>query len=177
MFEAYYSRLCVYAMRYVESKDVAEDVVSDTFYKMWQKGDVEISTSIQSYLFQAVYNNCMYYIRQEVSERKKQQQVQKKYENEVAFRLIDDFNDQDSLIIKEVEEAIDEAIKKLPEQSQKVFTLKRYKGFKNKEVALELDISVKTVEMHMTRALSFLKSELSEYCPVLLSLLLPALLS
>ena len=172
LFETYYQRLCAYALRYVDSNDVAEDIVSDTFFKMWQKGDIIISTSIQSYLFQAVYNNCMYHIRQQHSERKKYKLAQKQYENETAFRLLDDFNEHDSLIIKEVEEAIEEAIKKLPEQAQKVFMLKRYKGIRNKDVAIELGISIKTVEMHMTRALSFLRNELKEYCPILLSLLL-----
>ncbi|WP_430813110.1 RNA polymerase sigma-70 factor [Carboxylicivirga sp. RSCT41] len=172
LFNTYYARLCSYAMRYVERKDQAEDIVSDTFYKMWQKGNIKISTSIQSYLFQAVYNNCMYFLRQQSNERTKRHHIQNQFETNHTSQLLEDFTERDSLILKEVEEAVDEAIEKLPVQAKKVFSLKRFKGYKNKEVASELNISIKTVEMHMARALKFLHSELKDFCPILLSLYL-----
>jgi len=171
LFDTYYSRLCSYALRYVERRDLAEDIVSDTFFKMWQKGDIQINTSVQSYLFQAVYNNCMYFLRQQANEKKKHIHIQKQFENEQSGRLIADFNERDSLIIKEVEDAVKQAIDKLPEQAKKVFHLRRYQGIKNSEVAEQLGISVKTVEMHMTRALAFLRKELQEYGPLVLLML------
>ncbi|MCG8580696.1 MAG: RNA polymerase sigma-70 factor [Bacteroidales bacterium] len=172
LFNTYYSRLCSYALRYVEQKDLAEDIVSDTFYKMWQKGDVNISTSIQSYLFKAVYNNCMYYLRQQSSERSGKQYIQSQFETNHSGQILVNFTESDSLILQEIEDAVNSAIENLPEQAKKVFSLKRFKGYKNKEVATELNISVKTVEMHMARAIRFLHHELKDYCPALLALYL-----
>ncbi|MBR8536348.1 RNA polymerase sigma-70 factor [Carboxylicivirga sediminis] len=169
LFNTYYSCLCAYALRYVERKEYAEDVVSDTFYKMWQKGDISIKTSLQGYLFQAVYNNCMYFIRQQNSEQQKHLEIQKEFENTASGKLLGEFTDEDSLILKEIEEAIEKAINDLPQQARTVFILKRHQGLKNKEIAKQLDISVKTVEMHMTRALAFLRDELKGYCPVIVA--------
>lgn len=168
LFNTYYVGLCSYAIRYVERKDLAEEIVSETFFKMWQRGTIELTGSIKSYLFQAVYNNCMYFLRQQSSERKRITNIQQQFESNNTYRLLEDFTERDSLILKELEEMIHEAIKRLPEQAQKVFALKRYKGLKNKEVADQLNISVKTVEMHMTRALLFLKTELKDYIPTFL---------
>lgn len=172
LFNTYYSGLCSYALRYVEQKDLAEDIVSDTFYKLWQKGTIQISNSIQSYLFKAVYNNCMYFLRQQASERNKKYRLQSQFETNQPNKLLSDFTESDSLILKEVEEALEKAIDILPNQAKKVFTLKRFKGYKNKDIAAELNISVKTVEMHMSRALKFLHHELKDYCPLLLALYL-----
>lgn len=172
LFNTYYSRLCSYALRYVEQKDLAEDIVSDTFYKLWQKGNIKITTSIHSYLFQAVYNNCMYFLRQQSYERAKKKNIQSRFETNHSVKLLEDFTECDSLIQKEVEEALEKAVKALPAQAKKVYTLKRIKGYKNKEIAVELNISIKTVEMHMARALKFLYQELKGYCPYLLVLYL-----
>lgn len=172
LFNTFYARLCAYALRYVENKESAEDIVSDTFYKMWQKGTIRINTSVQGYLFQAVYNNCMYFIRQQSSDIQKHQEIQAHFEQSASIGLMDDFTEQDSLIIKEVEEAIENAISQLPPQARAVFKLKRYKGLKNKEIAEQLGISVKTVEMHMTRALTFLRTELKDYCPLIVAICL-----
>lgn len=172
LFNTFYARLCAYALRYVENKESAEDIVSDTFYKMWQKGTIRINTSVQGYLFQAVYNNCMYFIRQQSNDIQKHQEFQAHFEQSASIGLMDGFTEQDSLIIKEVEEAIENAISQLPPQARAVFKLKRYKGLKNKEIAEQLGISVKTVEMHMTRALTFLRTELKDYCPLIVALCL-----
>lgn len=171
LFNTYYARLCAYALRYVKTQEYAEDIVSDTFYRMWQKGDIKITSTVQGYLFQAVYNNCMYFIRQHKSEFQKTKEVHAQI-NSNDIQLLDEFTESDSLIIKEIEEAIEEAINRLPEQAKAVFTLKRHQGLKNKEIAERLNISVKTVEMHMTRALSFLRKELKGYCPVFILLYL-----
>jgi RNA polymerase sigma-70 factor (ECF subfamily) len=167
LFNTYYSRLCAYALRYVERKEYAEDVVSDTFYKMWEKDNISIKTSLQGYLFQAVYNNCMYFIRQ-----KKHQEIQKEFDNTNSGKLIGGFTEEDSLIMKEIKEAIEQAVNKLPQQARTIFILKRHEGLKNKEIAKQLDISIKTVEMHMTRSLTFLRDELKGYYPIFVILCL-----
>ncbi|WP_439184988.1 RNA polymerase sigma-70 factor [Carboxylicivirga taeanensis] len=172
LFNHYYARLCAYALRYVERKDYAEDVVSDTFFKMWQRGTIEISSTVQGYLFRAVYNNCMDFLRHRNNRLHKHQVLPVELENDASMALFKDFSEQDSLIIKEIEKAIEEAINKLPPQAKTVFVLKRHHGLKNKEIAEQLNIAVKTVEMHMSRALAFLRNELKEYCPFLLAICL-----
>jgi len=165
LFNTYYVGLCSYAIRYVERKDLAEEIVSETFFKMWQRGDIKLTGSVKSYLFQAVYNNSMYFLRQQSSEIRQNSKIQQQFEEDNSHRLLEDFTERDSLILKELEDVINQAVQHLPEQARNVFALKRYNGLKNKEVAEELNISVKTVEMHMTRALLFLKTELKDYIP------------
>lgn len=63
-FKEYYISLCSYSRRYVGRKDIAEEIVSEIFMKIWENRDtLSINSSIKSYLFQAVCNNSLYYLR------------------------------------------------------------------------------------------------------------------
>lgn len=173
LFRNYYGSLCSYALRYLERKDLAEEVVAETFFRIWVKRkELHINGSVKAYLFQAVYNNSLAYLRKQKNEKKLVENLQQDHLSCYNNRLLEDFSERDSLILKELDEKIKNAIQKLPDQAQRVFTLKRYEGLKNKEVAEQLQISLKTVEMHMTRSLLFLRTELKDYLPAfLLSLL------
>ncbi len=169
LFRQHYSRLCTYAFRYVERKDLAEEIVSETFFKLWvRRHELDIQGDVKAYLFQAVYKNSLHHLRQQKTEKRVTDQLQQHHDQVHPIRLLEDYSERDSLILKELEGKIEQAVKNLPEQAQRVFTLKRYDGLKNKEIADQLGISVKTVEMHMTRALVFLKTELKDYLPAFL---------
>jgi len=169
LFRQHYSRLCTYAFRYVERKDLAEEIVSETFLKLWvRRHELDIQGDVKAYLFQAVYKNSLHHLRQQKTEKRVTDQLQQHHDQAHPIRLLEDYSERDSLILKELEGKIEQAVKNLPEQAQRVFTLKRYDGLKNREIADRLEISVKTVEMHMTRALLFLKAELKDYLPAFL---------
>jgi len=169
LFRNHYAALCTYAFRYLERKDLAEEIVSETFFRLWiKRADLQIEGDVKAYLFQAVYKNSLNYLRKQKTETLAVERLQHNHVNEQNIRILEDYSERDSLILKELEGKIEHAIKSLPDQARKVFTLKRYEGLKNREVADHLNISVKTVEMHMTRSLLFLKTELKDYLPAFL---------
>ncbi len=169
LFKLYYSDLCAYAMRYLGEHNNSEDLVSETFYVLWKSKDkLTQIENIKAYLFKSVHNNCLYYLRS----KKNKPQIQ-----EVDFSILEEPNSfvkdaMDSIIIKELLDQLEDLICDLPAQQQKVFRMKRFENKKNKEIAEDLNISVKTVEMHLSKATTFLKKELKEILPSFLLFLL-----
>jgi RNA polymerase sigma-70 factor (family 1) len=155
LFQKYYPMLCSHAVRFVYSKEVAEDIVSEIFCKFWSEEIyLAINTSYRAYLFKAVRFSAYNYIRWELSKRK----------NEVDFEnIIDQVNSirpEETLLFDELAEEIDRLIENLPTQCKRVFVLSRFENKKYKEIADELGISVKAVEAHISKALQTLRSKL-----------------
>jgi len=165
LFRLQYSDLVHFASKYISDFDKSEEIVQDVFYKLLKKGEnIEIQSSIQSYLFGSVRNACLNQL--------KHQKVQLKYET-TAKLWTDSTNHHQPLEIEELQERIKEAMKKIPPKCLEIFLLSREEGKKYHQIADILDISIKTVENQMSKALKILRAELREYLPiVLLSILL-----
>ena len=173
LFREYYISLCAYSRRYVGRKDIAEEIVSDTFLKIWEyRKTISINTSVKAYLFNAVYNNSLNYLRKLKTENKLTQYfLETSSENmglEVTFAEIEAQN----LIMENMGTKIEEAVCRLPEQQQRVFRLRRLEGKKTREVAEIMGLSVKTIEMHLSKATLNLRQNLKEYLPTFLLFLL-----
>lgn len=173
LFRKYYIPLCAYSRRYVGRKDVAEEIVSDTFFNIWNnRTNIEIKSTVKGYLFQAVCNNSLNYLRK----LKKEDRVDDfftdtKFEN-INFAVSAEDIPSESMILNEMEETIENAVNLLPTQQQTVFKLKRYEGKKNREIAEEMGLSIKTVEMHLSKAMVTLRTNLKEYLPEFLFFML-----
>lgn len=173
LFRTYYIPLCAYSRRYVGRKDVAEEIVSDTFLKIWEnRASIQINTSIKSYLFQAVYNNSLYYLRKLKNEAILEDYFSNTASENIAFSTLTDETPEESLVMDDINTRIEEAVAQLPDQQQKAFRLKRFDGRKNAEVAKIMGISVKTVEMHLAKATLTLRKNLKDYLPSFLLFLL-----
>ena len=173
LFREYYVPLCAYSRRYVGRKDVAEEIVSDTFLKIWEnRASIQINTSIKSYLFQAVYNNSLYYLRKLKNEAILEDYFSNTASENIAFSTLADETPEESLVMDDINTRIEEAVAQLPDQQQKAFRLKRFDGRKNAEVAKIMGISVKTVEMHLAKATLTLRKNLKDYLPSFLLFLL-----
>ena len=169
LFRDYYVSLCAYARRYVGRKDIAEEVVSETFFKLWKnRKKLKIKTSIKSYLFQAVANNSLYYLRQLKETDKLSDYFNEADSDQIGFSETSDELTEKSLIMEELTVRINEAVEQLPPQQQRAFKLKRFDGKKNKEIAEEMDLSIKTVEMHLSKAMLSLRENLKDYLPAFL---------
>ena len=166
LFRHYYIDLCAYSRRYVGRVDIAEEIVSDTFFRLWENHrSIEINQSLKGYLFQAVCNNSLNFLRKLKYETKIEDYFSdNSYENISTESSSFDLPEQ-SIVMQEVNDKINEAISQLPPQQQKVFMLKRFENKKNKEIAELMGISVKTVEMHLSKAMLFLRSFLKDYLP------------
>jgi RNA polymerase sigma-70 factor (ECF subfamily) len=166
LFRKYYVPLCSYARRYVGRKDVAEEIVSDTFFNIWRnRNTLEIRSSVKGYLFHAVCNNSLSYLRKLKKEERLDDFFKDTSEENIGFAVTPDEISSDSLILKDLSQTIDQAVSQLPAQQQTVFRLKRYEGKKLKEIAQIMGLSVKTVEMHLSKAMLSLRKSLKEYLP------------
>lgn len=173
LFRKYYVSLCSYARRYVGRKDVAEEIVSETFFNIWHNRAVlVIHTSVKSYLFQAVCNNSLNYLRRLKKEERLEDFFRDTSEENIGFANMPDEISSDSLILKDLSAAIEQAVNLLPPKQQTVFRLKRYEGKKLNEIAKMMNLSVKTVEMHLSKAMLALRKSLKEYLPEFILFLL-----
>lgn len=165
LFEAYYVSLCAYSRRYVGRKDIAEDIVSETFFKIWEnRKKLEIKTSIKAYLFQAVANNSLNHLRKLNREEKIDDYFKESHDN-IGFHEVSENLTEQSIMMKELNTRIEDAVSQLPKQQQIAFRLKRFEGKKNKEIADEMGLAVKTVEMHLSKAMFSLRENLKDCLP------------
>lgn len=173
LFREYYVSLCSYSRRYVGRKDIAEEIVSETFLKIWETREtIKINTSVKAYLFQAVCNNSLNYLRKLKKEGFLDEHFQGTSSENIGFAIAPEEIEEQSLTMENINEKIEEAVSTLPEQQQKAFRLKRFEGKKTKEVAEIMGLSVKTIEMHLSKATLNLRKKLKDYLPAFLLFLL-----
>lgn len=140
--------------------DDAGDIVQEMFVDMWRKREkLNIHISARAYLYKMVYNASLDFIKHEKIKLRHRKNVPGL--NDVAA-----FSDK--AIEKELEIKIKQAIAELPEQCRKIFSMSRFQNLKYREIASALNISEKTVENQMGKALKLMKEMLKEYLPLLL---------
>ncbi|MBS1603329.1 MAG: RNA polymerase sigma-70 factor [Bacteroidetes bacterium] len=160
LFKKYYGPLCSHATRFVYSKEIAQDIVSEVFLNFWNKRlYLSVTSTFRAYLYTAVRNSSYNHLQQEFGEKK--QELGDRLA--AGSGLVEEVDPQSILLLSELMTKIERAIESFPPQCQKVFLLSRYEGRKNREIADELQIRLKTVEAHMMKALSILKKTLSDY--------------
>ena len=173
LFREYYVSLCAYSRRYVGRKDIAEEIVSDTFLKIWEsRKRLEINTSVKAYLFHAVCNNSLNYLRKLKTECHLEEYFRETSSENLGFEVPLEEIEEQSLMMENMSQKIEAAVMMLPEQQQRAFRLKRMEGKKTKEVAEIMGLSVKTIEMHLSKATLHLRQNLKDYLPSFLIFLL-----
>lgn len=160
LFRLYYIKLRNYALHITGDIHVAEDIVQTLFYNLWIKPPLlENVKSVDAYLRTSIYNRSISYLK----EKQKSNQIVSEFIDLESLYLEILGYQNDQFAEKELSLAIANALEKLPEQCRKVFKLSRSFGMKNAEIANYLNISVKGVEKHITKALFFLRGELRDY--------------
>lgn len=155
LFRKYYVALCSHASRFVYSKEVAEDIVSEVFYLFYKDQAYRaVTISYKAYLLQAVRYRAYNYARWELTRSRQSTDVQ------TANVTDRDPSPAEIVQYDELHRSVERAIDQLPKQAKRVFLLSRFEGKKYQEIATELNISPKTVETHMSRALSLLRQAL-----------------
>lgn len=163
IFKAYFPRLIAFAGKFIEDRSVAEDIIQDVFLKVWLNRKTIEEETFQSYLFTMVRNACINHIKRKRISDKYNVNVQNPAKEEGLY-YADFFSDPfHQTIFNEIQQEIETVIQNLPDQTQKVFRLSRFQGMKNSEIATMLNISVRTVEKHNTKALQKLKAHLSAH--------------
>ena len=158
LFKMYYTTLCSYSNKYLFNYEEARDVVQEVFLNLWEnKNEIDPKESLKAYLFKITANSSINKLRR--------RKVKTKYDEILKFVYVEnsELSPHDSFLEQELSEYIGIALNKIPPQCRRVFDLSRIDGLKYSEIAEYLKISVKTVESHMSKALSILRTELKEY--------------
>lgn len=157
-FREFYKPLLSYAYRFFEDQQDAEEIIQDLFFKLWDKrAKLEITSSLTSYLFRAVRNNCLQAIKYQKNKTKYQAYLKNQTKDYQESEPLE------SLEYSELNEKVNQILNELPERCQEIFRLNRFHGLKYKEIAIKLSISIKTVEANMSKALKLFRTSLVEY--------------
>ena len=165
IYDKYYGYLCAIAKGYLSDNDAAETVVGDVIYNIWEiRKNLNIHTSLRSYLIRSVKNRSINYLQQEYIAK------------EISINSLQDYTEIESFYFIEEEHPFEKTIKSaihtLPDECRTAFILSRYHDMKYEEIASQMNISVNTVKYHIKNALSKLRTELKDYLVVLLLFLL-----
>jgi len=146
LFRAYYKPLLIYSERIVEDKDDANEIVQDIFLKLWEKRkEIEIRSTLNAYLYRAVYNNSLQLL--------KRRKLDLKYRQYKTQHSTNSINPSEDMIATELSHKIGLLLDALPDNCKRIFKMNRFEGMKYQEIADKLSISIKTVEANMTKAL------------------------
>ena len=158
VFRMYYSPLLNYAGRILKDVEAANDVVQECFCRLYERRrELRKELQVRPYLYKSVYNACMDAI--------KHQKVESNYINQELLdfyfsKVIETPEAEQALLDEDLKGAIQDAINKLPERCREIFVLSKVDGLSNKQIAEQLNISMKTVEAQMTTAFVRLRKEL-----------------
>lgn len=168
IFKSNHGQIVGFCNQFITDWDKSQSLAQEAFINLWlNRGKIETLNGIKAFLFTYAKSSCLNYIRhRKIISKYEDSQLQAK-EDQLNREVLESF-DFNSLEFIELEELIMRSINELPDQCRRVFMMSRFEGKKNKEIADDLDISVKSVEANITRALKTLKSELSEYFPLIL---------
>ena len=159
LFQIYYDKLFTSSYVIVKSKDLAEEVVADVFYKIWQNREkLQEIKSLDNYLFVSVKNQSLNYVEKE--NRMGKDSIDEVLNNQ----LKDDYTAEDLMVSLEMQYKIAKAIESLPPKCKEIFKLIRFEGLKYKEAAEKLNLSLNTVDAQMGIAMKKL-SQLLNYQP------------
>lgn len=156
-FEIYFKVLVLFATKFSLDKETAEDLVQDVFVRLYEQKDrLQFHSSLKAFLYQSVRNRCIDLIRSTKTREKHHVEIK-------AGTDVEGLNSEDLMLQSELEEKIYHSIKQLPDQCQLIFKMNRFEGKKNQEIADELNISKRTVETQISKALKILREDIYPY--------------
>jgi RNA polymerase sigma-70 factor (ECF subfamily) len=163
VFKEFYSKLCAFAKDYVKSNDIAQELVQEVFFNLWEShSKIHIKSSLKAYLYRSVHNHCLNYIRQ-INTRARNLQIEQidEWSDLLSLELREDVFDE--IFTEKVEFELEKAIASLPEQCGNIFRLCRYENLSYPEIAKQLDISLSNVKTQMSRAMNKLRECMDKY--------------
>ena len=157
VFKTHFKRLHAYAYTILRDEVEAEEMVQQVFFKLWERNEnLSLSGSVSSYLYRAVHNESLNYI--------KHQKVRSNHQLHVAYSMKNEVeHPAKKVMASDLEKKIHTALNELPEQCRTIFQMSRFDELKYREIADKLGISVKTVENQMGKALKLLRQKLVDF--------------
>lgn len=151
LYSKYFNKLCVYLLSFTSDKNIIHDVVQDSFLYLWHnRKKIVITTSVNSYLYRMAYNKLMDSFRKNTKKNEELLLYHKTFLDE-TIEVEDD-------LYEERLNKLNKCIGQLPKKCKDVFSHKKINGLKSKQIAINFDISIKTVEAHITKAYILLRA-------------------
>ena len=174
IYDHHYVLLWYVANEYVKDRFLAETIVGDVIFHLWEiRKTLDVTVSIRSYLMRSVRNRCLDYLKSEQVKREIPFSIfPSDYLSAAEGYFLSDDYPLGSLLERELEDEINKAVESLPSECKRVFLKSRFEGKKHEEIANELNISVSTVKYHLKNALISLSEALEKYLIILFLLLL-----
>jgi RNA polymerase sigma-70 factor (family 1) len=157
----YWKQLYYSALNKINNKEIAEDIIQTVFTDLWEKRERHSIRNISAYLGTSIKYQVINYIKSAISKKAHLSQVN-------DSRKTEENNHELSLLVKELNEAIDKAINRLPEKTQTIFRLSRFESHSNKDISRIMHVSEKAVEYHITQSLKALRLHLRDFMLVYL---------
>jgi RNA polymerase sigma-70 factor (ECF subfamily) len=176
LYDQHYQILCHVAAQYVKDDFLAETIVGDVIFHLWEvRETIEINTSVRSYLMTCVRNRCIDYLKSQYHKREMAHSDTGLRDFPVLQYVKDDDYPLGKLLEKELEDEIMNAINRLPDECRRVFNMSRFENRKYEEIAQELKISVNTVKYHIKHALALLHEDLGKYLTMAMMILIESM--
>ena len=173
LYVSWFSRMKGFAQEYVVSEEDAENIVQDVFTELWERKELLTYAEMNwvALLFTSIKNKCIDLLRHRIVVQEAVNRMQEEYQITLRMKLDSlEIFDQSILSEQDIEQLISEAIDSLPEKCRKIFIKSKIEGKKQKEIADELNVSIKTVENQMNIAYKKIKVRLKDYLPLLIFL-------
>lgn len=162
-YDKYFKRIQSFSVQFIYDQDEAENLAQEAFLHLWQnKESVDAINGIPSFLYTYAKSKCLNLIRHHKVKDKFKNDLLNQKEKELNIEVLNSIA-FDTLHLTELERIINESINDLPPKTREVFIKKRFENKKNAEIAEEMQVTLKAVEAHMTKALKILKTKLSDY--------------
>jgi len=166
LYKLYFPRLYAFAFKIINDSGLAKDVVQNVFIKVWELRASFSFENPEAFIYQMVRNASLNYVRHLRVVDNLKSRIQNQFQGEELYYIDMVGNEPYILIEKELNEKILEVMNSLPEKCLIVFRMSRLEGLKNAEIAERLNISLKAVEKHITKAMKVYKENFPEYLPV-----------
>jgi len=163
MFKLYRAKLLHFAYSYISNKQDAEEIIQDVFVKIWKTNTIH--TNFNGFIYKVTRNACLDYLRKKKLTLNIENNFQQ-IEASINYNALAD-DSASKIIENELEDAILNAVEYLPEKCKNVFVKSRIEGLSHKEISKELNISTKTIENQITKALKQMRLRLSDFLTLL----------
>ncbi|MFH6995415.1 RNA polymerase sigma-70 factor [Flavobacterium sp. FlaQc-48] len=162
-YDKYFRRITAFSVQFIYDQEEAENLAQEAFLHLWQsRENVGSVNGIPSFLYTYAKSKCLNMIRHNKVKDKFKSDILNQKERELDIEILNSVQ-FDTLELTELERLIHEYINDLPPKTREVFIKKRFEDKKNAEIAEEMQVTLKAVEAHMTKALKILKTKLSDY--------------
>jgi RNA polymerase sigma-70 factor (ECF subfamily) len=168
IYTAFYRKSFLYVKSYVHDDMAAEDIVSDSLIKLWERMKQEALDPVAPFLFTILKNRTIDYLKHQTITRDIHNALQKTLARELDHRTsLLESSDPNEIFSTEIRQIVETTLQSLPEKTREIFMMSRFGNQSNKEIAKYFGISVKGVDYHISLSIKELRGALKDYLPLI----------